>query len=175
MNKKLYIGFSYVEFFWALLLKIVFVSGIIYFIINYNENPVLMGILAVLCLSFLLLTGDDQIVVYQDRIIQTNSSLFSSIFKPKDKTIYIQQINTAYTDPDLPLDKSGAVIIALLKFIVAKPLGYSTKSQSIFFQLKNDSIVSLETRLAHKDVIKIIEIVNSQVKKLPQTTIDTTS
>lgn len=166
MNRKLYIGLSYTQFFWEVLLRIGALCGIIYFIVNYYENPVLMGVLAFLCLSFFLLIGDDHIIVYQDLIIQTNSSFITFIFKKRDKTYNIHDISIAYMEPSLPIDKSGAVIIFLLKFIVLKPKGNSTNPISIFFQLNNGNIVSLETALSQKEVIKIIETVNFQIKEL---------
>lgn len=163
MNKKLYIGFSYTEFAWAVILRVIAVCGIVYFLINYDENPVLMGILTVISILCLLLTGDDQIIVYPDKIIQTNSSVFSLLFRSKDKIIYLSQLTHAYIEPSPRLEQSGLFIIALLKFIVSKPLGYTTKATSIFFQYYEGNLQTLETRLGHKAVVKIVAVVNELI------------
>lgn len=79
MSKKLYTGFSFYQFVWLLFLRLAVVTGMVYALVHYDENPALITVVAVVCAIFIFILGDDQVIVYGDRVVQTTNS-FAALF-----------------------------------------------------------------------------------------------
>src|SRR5437868_13227176 len=97
MSKKLYTAFSFFGFTWNIFLRLLFLSGLIYCLYSFKQNPAATSIAAVICLLVLIFIGNDQITVYPDKIIHTDNSLAS--FFSKDKPYFIKDIRRAYLQP----------------------------------------------------------------------------
>ncbi len=163
-TKPLYKGFSIFEFIWTLFLRLVGVIGLVYSLAHYEENPVVVLIVSGLLLLFIFVTGDDQIIIYEDRITQTTNSFGSLIFQSKGNTIDIATIKHAYLEPYVKPGISETGAAAVLAFLVPGSRVNRGKTKSIFFELKNGEAVTFETNLESAKRKSIVEIVNSLVR-----------
>jgi len=161
MGRRLYTALSLFEFIWTLLLRLACIFGLIFSLQHYKENPIAIVIVSAICFLLIFIIGDDQIIVYQDRITQTTNSFSSLIFKSKGRTFDIAQIKSAYLQsiPKLGPTEIGAIV--LLTLIVPKRNANSDKTRPIFFKLKSGEIVKFDTNLEHSKMKRIVEIVNS--------------
>jgi hypothetical protein len=165
MSKRLYTGFSFFEFIKTLLLRLACTFGLIYSLAHYDENPIVIIIVSLLCLLFILILGDDQIIIYQDKIIQTTNSFASLIFRSKDKSIDISKIKSAYLQPFVKPDPAEIGVAVLLALVLPRDSSNRDKAQPIFFELKSGEILTFNTNLENKKMKQIVEIVNSLTKK----------
>lgn len=165
MSKRLYTGFSFFEFITMLLLRLVCAFGLIYSLPHYDENPVVIIIVSVLCLLFILILGDDQIVIYQDKIIQTTNSFASLIFRSKGKSIDIYKIKSAYLAPFVRPNPTEIGVAVLLAFVLPRNNSNRDKTKPIFFELKSGEILKFDTNLENGKMKRIVEIVNSLTQK----------
>ncbi len=131
---------------------------------HYDENPILIIIFSALCLLFILIIGDDQIVVYKDSVSQTTNSLMSFIFKSKGRTYKLDTIKTAYLEPNIKLDFAEIGIIALLAMILPRNTSNSNATRPIYFELKNGETVKFDTNLENKKMKHIVEMINNLIK-----------
>lgn len=164
MNKRLYTGFSLFEFIWTLFLRLACVFGLIFSLAHYDENPVVIIIVSALCLLFIFLIGDDQVIVYQDKVTQTTNSFSSLIFKSKDKTFNIDQIKSAYLQSPPESDPIEIGVAVLLDIALPKRTANRSKTRPIFFELKNGQTVKFDTNLESGKMKRIVETVNSLTK-----------
>jgi len=156
MSKRIYTGFSFFEFIWTLFLRIAAVFGLIYSLFYFDENPIIISLVVFLCLLAILFIGDDQIVLYPDRLVHMTNSFASLIFRQKGKTYEIQNIKCAYLQPK----GSGSELAVgmLLAFMLSKR--NSSRSRPIFLDLKNGETVRIETYLERNQMKKIVNIIN---------------
>ena len=165
MTKRLYTGFSFSQFIWTLLLRLAAAFGLIYSLLYYAENPVVISIVAILCLFFIIIIGDDQIVIYKNKVTQSTNSLLSLIFKNRGKSYIISEIKSAYL-PTLPTISPGDIVgaVALGLILPKNDLGYN-KTFPIFFDLKNGETVKFDTDLGTNKREKIVSIINTLVSQ----------
>lgn len=171
MNKRLYTGISFYEFIMAQLARFGCVVGFVYLLAHFNENPVVITGAALLCVLLLSIIGDDQIVVYQDKITQQNNSLASIIFRSKGQTIKINGIKSAYLQPEASATEIGAAVALsfLLSAVLSKRKGSSSrnKTRPIFFDLKDGGTAQFDTNLEMGKMKKIVDLVNSLIEPAP--------
>jgi len=162
MNKPLYTGFSFYELIWTLFLRLAAVIGIIYSLSHYDENPAVILFISIISLALILILGDDQIIVYSDKITQSTNSFASLIFNSKGLTYQIQDIKNAYLQPSTtsPTEIGAGILLAL---IMQKQ--NNDKSRPIFLEMKNGETIRLETKLERNKMKKIVETVNSLTSK----------
>jgi len=168
MAKLLYKGFSGVQFFLNLLFRAAILAAIVVVLSHYKENPVVIVIVAVFLTGILVLSGDDEILVYPDRVIQTDSSLASKIFKHRDGIYNIHDIRKASSqqDPDKKAieDVSEGVMVTLLMFVLPRKKTVNTSNDRTFLlEMKNGETVTIHTVLESSKVEKIISLINSLV------------
>ncbi len=164
MSKRIYTGFSFFEFVWNLILRVVCVVGLIYALSHYEENPSVIIIVVILCVLFILFIGDDQIIVYNDKVTQTTNSFSSLIIKSKGTTYDISKIKSAFLETP---NKSTATEIgatAVLSLVFPKRNPNRDNTHPIYFSLKNGETVKFDTNLESSKMKKIVEIVNSFTK-----------
>jgi len=161
MTKRLYTGFSFFEFINMLFLRLACVFGLIFTLPHYDENPVLIIIVSAICLLLMFFLGDDQIIVYEDRVTQITNSFSSLIFKSKGKTIKMNEIKYAHLQ-SLPKSSPSEIGVAiLLAAVLPKGNIDRDKARPIFFELKNGDTLKFDTNLESNKMKKIVEIVNS--------------
>ena len=163
MEKIIYKGISYLEFVWTLLLKIVAVIGIVYLLPHYNENPIVISVLVFICSLFILFVGDDQIIVYSNKVTQSTNSFASLIFKFKKREYQISDMSKAYLRPDSTAEEVG--VAAILYFLLPKT---SSNQQSIgrpiFLDFKNGEKVTITTSLEYSKMKIIVDSINALLK-----------
>jgi hypothetical protein len=120
---------------------------------------------SLLCLLFILILGDDQIIIYQDKIIQTTNSFASLIFRSKDKSIDIYKIKSAYLQPFVKPDPTEIGIAVLSALALPSSNSNRDKTKPIFFELKSGEILKFDTNLENEKMKRIVEIVNSLTQK----------
>jgi xanthosine utilization system XapX-like protein len=160
MSKRLYTGFSFWESLSMFFARIAATVGLIYALLHFEENPVVIAIVSLLCLLLIVFIGDDQITVYSDRIVQKTNSLASLFYTSKGKVYAIKDIKQASLQPPSTTEEIGATV--LLAAILPKQNNRST-SRPIFLDLKNGETVRLNTDLNESAMRKIVELVNSLI------------
>jgi hypothetical protein len=111
---KIYAGFSISEFLWAMLLRISCIAAIFFFISVFYENPPLMFILIVSCIIAVMLIGDDQIVVFSDKIMQNHNSIAFLLFKSIHAEYLIEDIKN---DSTVEKASSSKIKIGIAKIV----------------------------------------------------------
>ena len=141
-----------------IILRLAATFGLVYSIVSFDENPIVISIVVIFCLLIILFIGDDQIIVYPDRVIQKTNSFASLFLKSPDCCYKIQDIKSAY------LQSTGShteIGVALLIYSLLPKRNTSNKSNPIFLDLKNGKTVRIETDLEWNKMKKIIDIINS--------------
>lgn len=143
-----------------LFLRLAALFGLIYSLPHFEENPVVISVAAGLCLLFILFLGDDQIVVYNDKITQTTNSLFDLVFGSKGKTFKIADIRSAYLE--IPQSSSSLEIgtVAMLMLLLPKKRTSSNKTIPIYFELRNGGTAKFDTDLESDTIEEIVDWVN---------------
>jgi len=163
MSKKLYTGFSAFQIFRTLFFRLAALVGILYSLPHYNENPVVIIVLVAFCSLFIFFIGADQIVVYEDRIIQTTDSLAYLIFRSKDKVVEIENIESAFLSTRPPSSPSDISVAVILSLILPKSNRTGTYIKPIFFNLKNGKTDQILTHIDNSKMQKIVDLVNSLI------------
>lgn len=161
--KKIYIGFSIYQFIWTLFLRVVCVFVSIYCLREYDQSPALILIVICVCLFLILYLGDDQIIIYEDRITQSRNSFLSSLLRRKEKTIPLKQIRRAFLLPTgRPSPASVPPVVA--RAYLNRRIRNEYRPDPIFFELENGETTDLYTYLGKTKREKIAAHVNALVK-----------
>jgi hypothetical protein len=161
VNKRLYTGFSFFQFIWMIILRLAATFGLLYSIKSIDENPIVITLVAIFCLLIILFIGEDEIIVYPDRVTQTTNSLASIFIKTPDCSYKIQDIKSAYLQPIGSTAEFGVAI--LLVSLLPKGNTHNKDIRPIFLELKNGKTVTIETYLEWVKMKKIVDIINSLV------------
>jgi hypothetical protein len=164
MTKKLYTAFSFPDFIWLLILRLACIFGILYFASVYNENPPVILFLIIVCIILVFVLGNNQIVVYSDKIIQTDSSFLSLFFKTENQTYLIGDIKSAYIPKKHSSSKTEIGVAAVLIFLLPRQRSKLNKSFLIFLNLKNGETKKIETSLGERKMNDVVKDINSLVK-----------
>ncbi len=164
MGNRLYTGFSVFEFTWFLLLRIAIIVGLVFIVPHYNENPPVISIATGVGLLFFLVLGDDQIIVYPDKIVQTTNSLWSLIFHSKATVYMISDIKAASLPPPASTeDMSGFLLLAFL--LPKNSMRNRNDSHPIYLDLKDGKTVEIITYLGWQKMQEIVDTINPLIKK----------
>lgn len=159
MDKRLYTGFSLIELIGTLFLRLAALFGLIYSLAYFDENPVVISVAALFCLLIVVFIGDDQIVVYPDKVIQTTNSLSSLIFRNTGTIYKIEDIKIAYLQPiGSATEFAGAFLLASLL-----PKQNYDRSRPIFLDLKSGETVRIATNLGREKMKTIVKTINNLV------------
>jgi hypothetical protein len=161
MSQQLYRGFSPYSFLMMVFLRLVCAVGFVLTFPHYNENPVLIVIVCLLCMAFIIFLGDDQITVYSDRVVQSTNSIAEYFFKLKGTTYAISDIKRMYPEPLRP---TGSALEYGVAAVLAATLPKKTsrdKGTKIFVDLSDGRTVTMITGLESGKIKKIIDMVNS--------------
>ncbi len=162
MSKKLYTVFSISGFIWSLVLRLVCIIAIIYFTTIYNENPPLILFLIIICGIQIFTLGINEIIVYNDRIVQTDNSFSSLLLKSKGQTYLIENIKLAYI-PQKPKASANEIGVSLLIMFLL-PRRRNEKINSFFIDFKNGETKEIETSLGESKMIELVKDVNTLAK-----------
>jgi hypothetical protein len=165
MSKPVYTAISFTEFISALLYRIAALCFMVYLGLHFTENPVLIGILILITIVFFIEIGDDQIIIYEDRIVQKHNALLPIFSKPKSIRFEIQEIESAYLEKKESTSSTTEVGVAFaIAALLPKLQRNRSKSNPIYFKLKSGATVSFDTDLGLSDREKIVTIINALLK-----------
>jgi hypothetical protein len=168
MSKRVYTGFSFFQVLWFLFLRVMAVFLMVYVLSNYEENPPVVITISAFLFLLILIIGDDQIVVYQDRIVQKTNSIWSLVINSKGSSYQIENIKLAYlykpTIPDPGAGLAAAALYLILPKSYRSPNG-SDRSKPIFLNLKDGTIEEISTYLDESTMEHIVQTVNAIVQK----------
>ena len=162
-SKSLYSTYNPGIFIKGVVLKAACIGAIVYLIIHFKENPVLIGIFITLVLIFFCISGTEYIVVYTDRFEIKSDALreISKISKVKISFSYqeIEGVSGA------PAPKTEEVVTyALLKTFTRLR---NTEGRKLYIQLKSGQELIYWIDIYSHDLTKAISVINSQLSKKP--------
>ena len=165
MKKKLYIGFSFYDLFVSVILRLILIVAIIYLCTHYRENPVLISILLCLCAVFMLIIGDDMIIVYGDKLVKTDHSFATLIFSMKDKVYYFNEMKRAQLAPQKPAPTVSEAAIVFLGVLMTKQRGNINNRPNYFtLEMKTGDIVKILTALSDRQINDIVTLTNQYIE-----------
>lgn len=159
MAKLIYKASSSFDFLWSVLLRMACIAAIIYFSFHYNENPVVIIVLCILCLGFFLLIGNDEITVYEDRVIDSSTSLVSVFLK--GKTYNINNIRSVCIPKEAKATADEIIVASVLLSILPKMRHIKRSKASIInLELKTGKIIQLSSSIDEDEMRKVAEAIN---------------
>jgi hypothetical protein len=164
-GKRLYTGFSLSRFIWLAFLRAALAFTMVYFLSHYNDNPILLSILAAICFIFILVIGDDKIIVFEDKILQADHSFISLAFGWGDKSYMLADIKQARLKPLSTRDVVDDTVAILLAFVLPKQPSKSSNLSPIFLDFKTGEKKVIYTDLSTDEVKRIVEIVNELLRR----------
>ncbi|MDH7461415.1 hypothetical protein QEG73_08990 [Chitinophagaceae bacterium 26-R-25] len=162
MGRKLLREFSIVDYFLSILYRIVLVGVMIFSSLHYYENPTAFWLIGFLCFLPLMLIGSDEIIVYENKVVQKKNS-FASLLKIQEQVYYIDDMSFATLSvPKEPTtgEIAGAVVMTLL--LPMNRVGSKTRNP-IIFRLVNGRTVYFLTRISPARMQKVVDTVNELI------------
>jgi len=81
-------------------MRLLLVAGIIYCAFHFEENPDVLGTIALILFVLLVVIGHSQIWVYEDSVVEKSDSIIGMLFKWKHRVILISELNKASIIPE---------------------------------------------------------------------------
>ena len=138
------------------------IGVIIYLGFHLAENPPVIIVVGIICLFLLLITGNDDITIYSDKIVQKDTSILGILLKSRGRVFALKDLKGAsFPEEKLPNLLEAGFILAIIAIL---PRRSSSGNQIQFYlDLKNGEHVTMNTELSHKKVKEIVEKINSLV------------
>ncbi len=164
MQKRLYTGFSFFNLLVSIAIRLCLVIAIILVYPHYNENPAVIAVVLSIFVILIVIIGNDEIVVYEDKVIETDFS-FLALLKKRKKTILLSDVKRAYIEQKpKPTLSEAAVAIAVLAMFRTKQSNWENLN-TIFFELNDGNTIKWLTDLDSTVVDNIVEAVNFALQK----------
>lgn len=161
-TKILYKATSSFDFLGSLLWRAACVLGIMYLVFHYQENPPVIIVAIIICLLMFIIIGNDEITVYSDKVIQTNTSILSLLLRSKGEVYEIKDIKAAsLPENKLPNIFETGIILAVMAFLPKQPR--RNNRRRICLDLKNGETVTIVSELGHNEVKEIVKTINSLI------------
>ena len=165
-SELVYRGFSVPEFILALVFRIIFLFVIVYLIGHYDENPPVIIVVASVTVLLFLGWGDDQILVYSDRVVHSSNTILSLLFNSKGKQYKIDKMSKAYLTPEEKVDPVAGGIVVILMLMFSKGSS-SNRTRPIFIDTKDGKTIQLNTNLSHEQMEMAVETINTLIRENP--------
>jgi hypothetical protein len=163
-QQPVFIASSYPEFLFSVFCRLLFFAGIIYCGLHFGENPDVLGTLGVILFLLLMVTGHDQIWIYDEKIVEKSDSLVSLLFRWRHKQIFIKDIVRASLAPEQTIPTSEKIYLFLLSILFQRRPGRQI-FHPILFEMKNGDTRHLKTDTSLAQRIKIVEVVNGIIER----------
>jgi hypothetical protein len=163
--KRIYTGFSFYSLLVSLAIRLALVIAIILVYPHYDENPAVITVVLFLCGLFIFIIGNDEIIVYEDRIIKTDLSFWSMLFKRSKRIIFLADVERAYIKQRAKSTFSEAVVAVAIIAAFKKNDTIDEELKAIYFDLNDGNILQLQTDLNTTVTEKIVAAVNSALQK----------
>lgn len=165
MQKRLYTGFSFFNLLVSIAIRLCLIIAILLIYPHYDENPVVITVVLSIFVILIVIIGNDEIVVYEDKVIETDFSFLALLFKKRKKTILLSDVKRAYIEQKpKPTLSEAAVAIAVLAMFRTKQSNWKNLN-TIFFELNNGDTIKWLTDLDSTVVDNIVEAVNFALQK----------
>jgi hypothetical protein len=163
--EPIYKSSSYFNFITSLVYRAVCLAGIIYCAPHYKENPPVILIACLVLGFFFLLYGNDEYLVFKDRIEVKTDSLLSLILK-KRRELLLNDVAYAFL-PEEPKSSPVEIAIVAIMFVLKlfKPIHYSKKLRPIYFAMKDGETKEWQTSLSREEQLRIVQVVNKNTGK----------
>jgi hypothetical protein len=165
VNKKLYSAFSFFDFISCLIVRIAAVFTIGFCVYKYEENPFVFILIIITAFWIVFYMGEEEIVIYPNKVVQRNNSILSLVLKSYDKAIEIKKVKKAYIDELSSAALSDIGIAGLLHLLMPKRSRGASKKCTIYLELANGEVDRIETTLSGKRIKEIVHNINVLVKK----------
>jgi hypothetical protein len=140
-TKKPYTTTSFFDFLFLLLLEMRSIVLFCFCIYMYNENPFVFIILGIIAFAIFILSGEEEIINYEDRIEQKTNSFNAIIFKTKAKSINLNSILNAYIEENPSSSKAEMGVALLLSvFFSSGRLRHTQRDILQKLKLKNEKM-----------------------------------
>lgn len=79
--KNLYKATSFFSFVFSVLLKMALIALMVFCVYMYNENPAVFIFIGIIALATFMLSGEEEIIIYEDKVEQKTNSIISILLK----------------------------------------------------------------------------------------------
>ena len=143
---------SNIQFILLLLIRIGYVLSIAFFLKNYNDNPFVIIILSFIFLVFLLVSGNDEIIVYTDRFIFVDGSIIK-LFQKK-KIVKISDLKSITVIGDY--GKADELFVP--KF------GSKSDTNQIVLHFANNEKEMFDTTIYIENLTEVVKVINKLMR-----------
>lgn len=162
MPKPIYKAASDLDFIWSMLLRLLGLAGIVFLYFHYEENPAVIIVLSLVCLLFFLITGNDEITVYPDRVIMQDTSIVSLFLKSKSYNINEIRSASLPKEAESTIGEVAIVLIAISLMPKFRRPG-RTRPNIINLEFKNGKIIQLSSTLDEVKMEEVVKAINSLI------------
>jgi hypothetical protein len=129
---------------------------------HYDENHTAFWVIGILCFLPLIFIGSDEIIVYENKVVQTKNSI-AAIFKIQERVYYIDDMSFATLS--IPKQSTtGEIAAAVVMTLLLPKSQVRTKSRNpIIFRLVNGTTVYFLTSISPSRMQKVVDVVNELI------------
>ena len=148
---------------WHFLVSLLFRAGLIvliaYLIYHHDENPPVISVLVLFCFILFIYSGNDEIIIYSDKIVQKNTALIGGLFFRKNKVYNFNEIKAVSTPERSIPDPAGLAIIALLILLLPSK-SRQNRDNRIYIEFKNGETVTMSSEFSQETLDEIAVLIN---------------
>ena len=163
MSRPIYTASSVFAFCQSIVVRILALAGFVWLFGSYHENPVVVVIAMILCLWLFFSLGNEEMLLYEDRLVMRSTSLACAIFSSgvqEWKLSALQQIVVPKDEPPSATDRGLMLVFALL---------IPRRNQSIRtpfrLEFKNGEVLKLSSELSNKKLSSLSAKANQLLLK----------
>jgi hypothetical protein len=163
MNKKLLREFSVVDYFLSILYRALLAGITVLSFMHYDENPTAFWVIFILCFLPLIFIGSDEIIIYENKVVQKKNSIVS-LLRIQKTTYYIDDMSFAAMS--VPKESTTGEIAGAVMMTLMTPASqvFGAKSRNpIIFRLINGNTVYFLTRLSSSQMQRVVDTVNEMI------------
>jgi hypothetical protein len=148
MSQPVYTASSSWAFCLSIAIRLLALSGFMWLFGSYDENPVLIVIAMIICLLIFFYWGNEEILLYHDRLVIRPTSLAYAIFSSGHRQWMLkdlQQIEIPREEPPGAVDMG---LMMILSFLV--PRRGQSHGIPLWIELKDGTVLKLSSELSEK-------------------------
>lgn len=167
MDQIVYKGISSFEFFKSILYRAVCVGVIVYLILfHYEENPPVILAISIICFLVFIFLGNDEIIIYTDKVVQKYTSIIDAILRSKGKVYEIKDIKSASLPEEIRHGVAEIGIILLLAALLSSLLSRRARQNTqrrFYLDLKNGKSITILSDLGENTINEIVRKINLMI------------
>jgi hypothetical protein len=162
LNKIVYKATSNFDFLQSILFRAGCIALLIYLAFHYEENPPVILVISIICFLIFLFAGNDEIIIYSDKIVQIDTSIISVIFRSKGNVYEIKDIKAASLPEKTAPSFTEVGILLLLASLLPKSTRRNSQRQ-FYLDLKSGKTIRILSDLGQNKIEDIVKIINSLI------------